>query len=164
MFFKNQFDLDEKKYVKRCELNTKNGRKGGRPKTEPNQTVANKPETDTETETETETVTETETKTGKDKETVIYPFHSETFLEAWNNWKQFKKEQFRYTHRSIMAENTALNKLQRLARGDENTALLILEQSVSNGWRGLFELKQQNKAQPGAVDNQYLQELKNRLS
>ena len=76
MFFKNQFDLDGKKYLKRCELNTKNGRKGGRPKTETNRTVANKAETETETETEKETETKTET----DKETVVYPFHTETFL------------------------------------------------------------------------------------
>lgn len=34
-----------------------------------------------------------------------------------------------------------LNKLNKLSGGDENTAIEILNESIANGWQGIFELK-----------------------
>lgn len=43
------------------------------------------------------------------------------------------------------AVELAINKLMKLANGNEETAIKILQQSISNSWQGLFELKQEKK-------------------
>ena len=75
---------------------------------------------------------------------VIYPFTSPEFMEAWNLWKQYKKEQFRFTYKSVITEQAALKALSEVANCDTK-AIQIIHQSISNGWRGLFPLKQQPK-------------------
>jgi hypothetical protein len=64
----------------------------------------------------------------------------ETFRIAWDYWKNFKKEQFRFTYKPI-GEQAALEGLFEMAGGSEETAKAIIKQSIKNGWRGLFELK-----------------------
>lgn len=41
----------------------------------------------------------------------------------------------------------AVSKLKKLSNGDNDLAIQIIEQSINEGWQGLFELKQ-NKTQP----------------
>lgn len=73
---------------------------------------------------------------------IIYPFTTDRFLQSWDMWKQFKKEQFRFSYKGIISEQAALIRLSELAHNNEETAIQIINQSISNGWRGLFELKQ----------------------
>lgn len=44
------------------------------------------------------------------------------------------------------AVKLAMNKLERLSQGDNEKAIKILEQSIMNSWKGLFELKEEKKA------------------
>jgi len=77
------------------------------------------------------------------KETQIpHPF-SEKFIPRWEKWKAFKKEQFRFTYKPI-GEEGALNKLYRLSGGNEDIAFEIIEEAIANGWKGFFELKNNN--------------------
>lgn len=71
----------------------------------------------------------------------------ETFNVAWEYWKAFKKEQFRFTYKP-MGENGALEDLWEISGGNEETAKQIIKQSIKNGWRGLFELKNGNGNNP----------------
>lgn len=77
---------------------------------------------------------------------IIYPFDDE-FKEYWGLWKQYKKEQFKFVYKSVISEQAALNKLVRLAKGDKQTAMQIIDESMSSGWQGLYELKKQNLIQ-----------------
>lgn len=77
---------------------------------------------------------------------IIYPFDDE-FKEYWDLWKQYKKEQFKFVYKSVISEQAALNKLVRLAKGDKQTAMQIIDESMANGWQGFFELKKQNLIQ-----------------
>ena len=43
------------------------------------------------------------------------------------------------------AVKLAMNKLERLSQGDNDKAIKILEQSIINSWKGLFELKEEKK-------------------
>ena len=43
------------------------------------------------------------------------------------------------------AVKLAMNKLERLSQGDNDKAIKILEQSIMNSWKGLFELKEEKK-------------------
>ena len=91
-------------------------------------------------ETGTETITETinTTKT----EIFVNPF-GENFT-AWQGWKDYKREEHREHYRSPKTEQAAANKLFKLARGNPETAIVIIQQSIENRWKGLFELKTQN--------------------
>lgn len=67
------------------------------------------------------------------------PF-GEKFTE-WQGWKDYKQEEHREKYRSPKTEQAAANKLFKLANGDPETARLIIQQSIENRWKGLFELK-----------------------
>jgi len=79
---------------------------------------------------------------GKNKEAdppLIYPWTDEIFLNRWAAWKQYKKEQHRFTYKYI-GEQASLKKLAELSGGDMRMALAIIEQSMAQGWKGLFHL------------------------
>ncbi len=71
---------------------------------------------------------------------VIIPFDNDEFIQVWDFWKKYKKEQFRFTYKPI-GEQGALSKIYELSGKDARKAMLIIKQSIQNGWVGLFELK-----------------------
>lgn len=85
-------------------------------------------------------VNEDKSEKGNKKE-IIYPFDSIAFLERWAMWKQYKKDQHNFTYKGIVSEQAALKRLSELSQANEQTALKIIEQSISNGWQGFFILK-----------------------
>lgn len=68
------------------------------------------------------------------------PWDDERFLQIWEFWKKYKKEQFRESYKPI-GEQAALSHLSNLASGKLDLAMLIIKQSIENTWKGLFELK-----------------------
>lgn len=85
-------------------------------------------------------VKESKTKESKVKE-IIYPFDSDEFKKYWSLWVDFKKEQFNFTYKSAISLQAALNELTKLSNGHEQIAIKIIMQSINNGWKGLFQLK-----------------------
>lgn len=73
------------------------------------------------------------------------PFDSEKFLEAWNNWKEYKKKEHRFTYKSEMSEQAALMKLAADSGNSEASALEMIFNSIANGYKGLFKTKETNK-------------------
>lgn len=67
------------------------------------------------------------------------PF-SDDFLQAWDYWKTFKKQQFKFNYKPI-GEQAAINDLYEMSKGDEETAKQIIKQSIVKGWQGLFPVK-----------------------
>lgn len=82
----------------------------------------------------------------KKKIELVLPFNSDEFKNMWITWKQYKKEQHRYTYKAI-GEQAALKKLADLANGNEQIAIDCIMQSIENGWKGLFNLKQNSNGQ-----------------
>lgn len=172
-FFVNQFRIDQIKYDKRVKSAQENGRLGGRPKREPNETqktdsVIKEPKKAVNVnvnDNDNVNVKENVNVKSLKSQDVVFPFSSDQFSEAWDQWKDYKKTQFRFSYKSSRTEQTALKKLQELSEGEERTALLILEQSVGNGWSGLFSIKNEsnNQKKRSGIDQDYIQELKNRL-
>lgn len=92
-----------------------------------------------------------------DKKLILENPFSEKFLDDWITWKNYKKTEFRFLFKSIESEQAALNDLVDKAGGIEDTAKKIIHQSMANGWKGLFALKENGqsdskngKAKPGA--------------
>jgi len=77
-------------------------------------------------------------------EKIVYPFDSERFLDMWSKWVQYKRLQFKFEYKSILTLQASLNSLHELSNGVESIAIKIMLQSIANGWRGFFELKNNN--------------------
>lgn len=82
---------------------------------------------------------------------IINPF-SDAFLDTWQVWKDYKWEEFKFKYKGCISEQTALMKLSELSGGKEDVAVEIIKQSISSGWKGLFELK--NNSKNGQSGNQ----------
>lgn len=72
---------------------------------------------------------------------VIFPFDSSEFYKAWNNWLSYKKSEFNFSYKSAQSEQSALKKLSTLSQANESVAIQIIHESMSNGWKGFFKLK-----------------------
>ena len=78
---------------------------------------------------------------------VVFPFKEKEFLDAWKIWieERAANKYKKYTER---AEQAALHKLQKISNHDYKTAVAIINESISNGWRGLFPLKESKQNSP----------------
>ena len=81
----------------------------------------------------------------KVKEEIELPFFSKEFEEIWEAWKDYKKKEFKFTYKTSQSELAALNGLVTLSKGNEDIAIKIINQSLANGWKGLFNLKEDAK-------------------
>ena len=64
------------------------------------------------------------------------------FKEAWRDWVAYRKEK-----RQTLKESTIKIQFRFLAEHSSD-AVEIIEQSIRNGWTGLFELKQPRRTEP----------------
>lgn len=60
----------------------------------------------------------------------------------WDGWKNYKWEEHRQKYKAVKTEQAALDHLFKLSRGRPDEAVKIIQQSISNGWKGLFEVKE----------------------
>ena len=90
--------------------------------------------------------------TNKTKTERDYPF--ELNLEAWNLWKEFRKEQFRTTYKPL-GESAAISKLLRISNNNKENQAQIIQQSIENGWKGLFELKTEKQTKVQKILSNY---------
>lgn len=78
------------------------------------------------------------------KESLDLSFVEDRYRDIFDYWLQYKKERGQ-TYKQAGVE-ACYRKLVKMSNGDSQTALAIIEQSVSNNWAGLFELKNVNHA------------------
>lgn len=83
----------------------------------------------------------------KESEVVALPFLSENFNKYWDIWKDYKKKEHKFNFKSTGSEESALKELVNLSNGQEDIACKIIEQSMAKGWKGFFELKNENNEQ-----------------
>ena len=88
--------------------------------------------------------------TNKTKKEKDYPL--DLNLEAWNEWLEFRKKEFRTSYKTL-GENAAINKLLRLSDGDKQIQADIIQQSMENSWKGLFAVKEKQKKVKKILDN-----------
>lgn len=92
---------------------------------------------------------------------IILPFDSEVFKNKWELWKDYRKE-IKKPIKGVISEQAALKDLSEMANLNENTAIQIINQSMSKNWQGLFELKSINNENPNELAD-YAQEIKQRV-
>lgn len=71
---------------------------------------------------------------------VHLPFNDDNFISKWQEWLQYRKERrlAAYTPTGLKATFT---RLKRISQDNHSMAMQIIDQSLENGWQGLFELK-----------------------
>ena len=87
------------------------------------------------------------------KEKVIMPFSGD-FQELWDKWKNYKRLDHKFNYKSLESEQAAINSLVDLANGNEENAKLIIMQSLANGWKGFFKLKNEQPGFGGFTEQQ----------
>lgn len=161
-FIKKRMDKDNSKYEERCERNRSNGKKGGRPtketdnsETEENPTEPKKADNENEydNDSDNEEYIHTPTKaracahaevekTHKKSEPVKYsddPELNDAIVEFIKFRKGIKKPM------SDRAITLMMNKLESLSH-DKHEQVQILNQSIMQGWTGLYALKDDGKS------------------
>ena len=68
----------------------------------------------------------------------------EPYREAFFRWLEYKRADQSFKYRSEKSIRTCYNSLVKLSGSDSQKAMLIVEQSITNGWKGLFSLQQNN--------------------
>ena len=71
-------------------------------------------------------------------------------INSWNKWKEYKKAEFRFNYKSEISEQAAKTELINLSSNNEETAIKIIEQSIANGWKGFFKLKENGTHKKGS--------------
>lgn len=72
---------------------------------------------------------------------LVFPWESEEFKTQWELWKDYKLKEHKFGYKTLQSEQASLTELSNLSKGNEKTAIKIMHQSMSNGWKGFFELK-----------------------
>ena len=155
---KQQLKRDLRKYEERAERSRKNGSKGGRPKktqqdekkTQKTQQVILKPK-----KPDKDTVTDkvTDINISKDITPTAEFFIDKDLNQAFLEWIDYRKE-----IRKTLKPSTAERQVKFLQRFDSKDAILIIEQSIQNGWTGLFEIKNKQNGTKETRDQKYQQE------
>lgn len=93
---------------------------------------------------------------------LVMPFTDEIFVNRWEAWKTYKKEQFKFSYKHS-GEQAALKNIGELSRGNLELALAIIQQSMANGWKGFFELKNSNQPRTASEVADYAARVKNAM-
>ena len=72
------------------------------------------------------------------------PWKDELFADAWNKWKEFKLQQFKFHYKPI-SESKALEGLIDKSNNDMNISIQIINNSIQNGHSGLYSIKRPGK-------------------
>jgi hypothetical protein len=94
---------------------------------------------------------------------VILPWTDEKFIEAWNIWKTYRKQQHNFRYKSI-AEQRGLNRLHCLSEGKVDEAIRLIDLAIDSTWQGFFPDKKKAQAKQNSATDNYKQNLANRLN
>lgn len=130
---KQSLKRDLIKYENICNRNGINGLKGGRPKN------PNKPKEPSGLITNPKKPKQPDSDSDSDSEIILLNNNITPLEIALNNFYKFRKE----LKKPILetSKEALKNKLIKLSNNNNDTAIEIINQSMANGWQGIFELK-----------------------
>jgi hypothetical protein len=83
-------------------------------------------------------------------------FDSSDIKKYWQEWIQYRESQKINSFKTIKTEQIAINSLSKLSSGSSEISWLIIEQSISAGYTGLFKLKYKpSTLQTATASNNY---------
>jgi hypothetical protein len=82
-----------------------------------------------------------------DKYFFIKKFFTEDFIPIWEKWKNYKEKEHRFKFKTPDSEEANFTELLHLSESIQSKAIAIIQQSIANGWKGLFQLKNKNNTE-----------------
>lgn len=67
---------------------------------------------------------------------IQFPFPSPAFTQLWNRWKQYKKEEHKFSFKSPLSEQASLDNLFKITNGSEASAIETINHTMANTWKG----------------------------
>lgn len=125
-----QIDANNKRYIN-GKKGAEHGNKGGRPKNEKRE-KASKPKADAVAK-------------------VLDEIPDEKAREVVERWLGYKRS-IGNSYKTAQGVKAMIDKLNDLSGGNVEIAGAIVEQSIANNWKGLFELKKQKKNDTNGFD------------
>lgn len=81
--------------------------------------------------------------------TSILPFKSDLFIETWRKWVKHRSE-----IKKTLTPTQMRNQLDEMKSWGESESIKRMEQSISQGWQGLFEIKASQRGQMAQIKKQ----------
>lgn len=81
-------------------------------------------------------------------------FNNDLFIDKWEEWKQYKKLELKQGYKSTISEGKVISKLYNDSNKNLNTALLMIDQAVVNGWKGIYQINNNNSFSNGKTANE----------
>lgn len=72
-----------------------------------------------------------------------HPF-SNSFLDHWERWIEYKSDEWGFKYKKIKTEQATFNILLKLSNNSEQSAIEIIDQSIANKWKGFYAIKNDN--------------------
>lgn len=69
------------------------------------------------------------------------PWNSIDFADAWSDYLEHKLENHNFEYKNDRSMKAALSKLKRQSHNNEQIAIAMLENSISENWKGFFPLQ-----------------------
>jgi hypothetical protein len=79
-------------------------------------------------------------------EDIIFPFNSNEFNNSWNEWKEYKVKEYKFSYKSKLSELKTIQSLFKKSNGSEKLAIEMIDNAIANGWKGIYEIKNNNNA------------------
>lgn len=80
-------------------------------------------------------------KTPTKKPVLDYSFIEDEYIDVFRTWLMYKRDTFKETYKTQQSLQAAYNRLKKLSGNNPAMAREIVEQSMANNWKGLFDLK-----------------------
>lgn len=91
----------------------------------------------------------------KDKGEKTLIFLSDEFRSIWKIWITYKAAEHNDKYKTIDSEQQGINKLVKLSGGDPVKALMIVNESIGDRYKGLFPLKKDANTTPQIITGDY---------
>ena len=88
----------------------------------------------------------------KKKKIIVYPFNTESFMNAWKEWKLYRatatgKKKLLYNATTEQAALTILMKVANEMQGTEQNAIELITLAIAHNWRSFYAPKPVDKQQ-----------------
>ena len=152
LWFNEKLEEETEKRRKFTESRRNNGNMGGRPKSK-NKPIGKPTKNHMDNHMEDRNRNENKdvnrnekAKVKLDFSGVVFPFNSDQFMNAWDLWVKYKKEQFNFNYKPIGLQG-ALKDLAELSGNNETKAVELIQYAISKGWQGIYSKSNGNGKQ-----------------
>lgn len=70
---------------------------------------------------------------------LVFPFQTQQFISKWELWRKYKREQHKFSYKSVITEQAALKDLSEMSCNNEEMAIKLIEHAMAKGWKGIYE-------------------------